>query len=175
MKRDYIEFQERSVPKGFLITIRCYGTWLHGDQRGSVNRRSFNSVGLPGISANKSLNQSDQSQLLSKPFLLGSAERAIVESAIRDVCKHRSIGLAAINVRTNHAHAVTIASSHPERIMNSFKSYSTRHLREASLVESSQKVWSRHGSTRWLWTEEHVELAVRYVLYGQGGDLPRFE
>jgi REP element-mobilizing transposase RayT len=163
------------VPKGFLITIRCYGTWLHGDERGSVNRRSFNSVGFPGITANKSLNQSDTSQLVSKPFSLGSAERSIVEAAIKDVCKHKSIGLAALNVRTNHAHAVTIASSGPEQIMNSFKSYSTRRLREAGLLGSSQKVWSRHGSTRWLWTEEHVEIAVRYVLYGQGEDLPRFE
>jgi REP element-mobilizing transposase RayT len=175
MKRDFIEFQERSVPKGFLITIRCYGTWLHGDERGSVNRRSFNSVGFPGIRPNESLERSDKTKLISRSFLFGPAERSIVEVAIIDVCKHKSIGLPAVNVRTNHAHAVTIASSGPERIMNSFKSYSTRRLREAGLVESSQKVWSRHGSTRWLWTEEHVEMAVHYVLYGQGDELPMFE
>jgi hypothetical protein len=39
MKRDYIEFQGRSVAKGYLITFCCYGTWLHGDERGSVDRR----------------------------------------------------------------------------------------------------------------------------------------
>ena len=45
MKRDYIEFQERSVGKGYLITFRGYGTWLHGDDRGSVDRRFYNQVG----------------------------------------------------------------------------------------------------------------------------------
>jgi len=30
MKRDYIDFQDRSSPIGYLITFRCYGTWLHG-------------------------------------------------------------------------------------------------------------------------------------------------
>ena len=33
MKRDYIDFQDRSSPVGFLITFRCYGTWLHGFER----------------------------------------------------------------------------------------------------------------------------------------------
>jgi hypothetical protein len=33
MKRDYIDFQDRSTPVGYLITFRCYGTWLHGDER----------------------------------------------------------------------------------------------------------------------------------------------
>ena len=34
MKRDYVDFQDRSKPIGYLITFRCYGTWLHGDKRG---------------------------------------------------------------------------------------------------------------------------------------------
>ena len=39
MIRDYIEFQDRSTPLAYLITIRSYGTWLHGDERGSMDRR----------------------------------------------------------------------------------------------------------------------------------------
>ena len=38
MKRDYIDFQDRSSPIGYLVTFRCYGTWLHGDERGSFDR-----------------------------------------------------------------------------------------------------------------------------------------
>ena len=49
MKRDYIDFQDRSVAKAYLITFRCYGTWLHGDDRGSVDRRFYNRVGTPRI------------------------------------------------------------------------------------------------------------------------------
>lgn len=27
------------VPLAYFISITCYGTWLHGDQRGSIDRR----------------------------------------------------------------------------------------------------------------------------------------
>jgi hypothetical protein len=56
-----------------------------------------------------------------------------------------------------------------------FQAYATRKLREYGVVEPDQKVWARHGSTRYLWTEEHIAVAVDYVVNGQGGDLPRFD
>jgi trehalose/maltose transport system substrate-binding protein len=51
MNRDYREFQDRSVALAYLITFRCYGTWLHGDIRGSVDRRYFNRFGTEKIAA----------------------------------------------------------------------------------------------------------------------------
>jgi len=38
MKKDYIDFNDRNAPIGYLITFRCYGTWLHGDEGASVDR-----------------------------------------------------------------------------------------------------------------------------------------
>ncbi len=175
MKRDHIEFQERSHPIGYMITIRCYGTWLHGDERGSVNRRSHNKIGTPKLRVNVHLVNSDRRSLKNSPFMLDAQCRVAVESAIREVCVVRGFGLVAINVRTNHAHTVVASSSPPEPIMNAFKSYATRRLRERGLVGASDRVWSRHGSTRYLWTEEHVASAVEYVINGQGAELPRFD
>ncbi len=37
-------------PLGFLITFRCYGTWLHGNQRGSVDRE-HNKIGTLFVKA----------------------------------------------------------------------------------------------------------------------------
>ena len=175
MKRDYIEFQDRSQPLGFLITIRCYGTWLHGDERGSMDRRSFNTFDAPRRQANPSLRESDRGFLKSHPMRFDAACRKHVEDAIREVCEFRRVGLAAINVRTNHAHSVVMSSKPPEPLMTSFKAYATRRLREHGLVGPTQQVWARHGSTRYLWTEEHVASAVEYVVNGQGSDLPQFD
>jgi hypothetical protein len=55
--------------------------------------------------------------------------------------------------------------------MTTLKAWSTRRLREARLVEVGARVWSRHGSTRYLWTTESVETACRYVIDSQGDDL----
>jgi hypothetical protein len=54
-----------------------------------------------------------------------------------------------------------------ERAMNSLKSYATRELIGAGLVERGQNVWARHGSTRYLVSEQDVIDACTYVLYGQ--------
>jgi REP element-mobilizing transposase RayT len=175
MNRDYIEFNDRSVALAYMITFRCYGTWLHGDERGSVGRRGSNIFGEPRIEPNSTLRQIDADHLVGTPFSLGTCERKIVEDAIREVCAIRGYSLFAMNVRTNHAHVVVNNCGKVERMMDSFKAYSTRALRQAGLICKDSKPWSRHGSTRYLWTERHIELAVDYVVNGQGGDLPVFD
>ncbi len=84
----------------------------------------------------------------------------------------RGCELYSINVRTNHAHIVVSASDKPEPLMNAFKGYATRRLRRCGLVNPAAKIWARHGSTRYLWTETHFAAAVEYVAFGQGQDLP---
>jgi REP element-mobilizing transposase RayT len=113
--------------------------------------------------------------LKQRPYLLGAVERRGVENAIREVCRVRAYALVAINVRTNHVHLVVSNSGDPERMMDSFKAYATRALRASGLVGKDQMLWGRHGSTRYLWSEEHVGVAVAYVVNGQGNDLPIFD
>jgi REP element-mobilizing transposase RayT len=174
-KRDHIEFQERSVAKAFLITFRAYGTWLHGDERGSVDRRHYNRFGTSKIRPNTDTVERRTDQLKDVPFLLGAKERQIVEKAIKEVCQVREYVLFALHVRTNHAHVVAHGPAKPERMMDSFKAYSTRVLRDAGLISSDRRPWCRHGSTRYLWTDEHINKAVDYVINGQGDELPAFD
>ena len=86
MKRDYIEFQERSIAQAFLITFRCYGTWLHGDERGSVDRRYYNRPGAAKIAPNSETVERKAGQMKHDAFKLGPKERRIVETAIKEVC-----------------------------------------------------------------------------------------
>ena len=162
------------MPKAYLITFRCYGTWLHGDQRGSVDRRFYNCFGAPKLAPNAETVERKRSLMKHPPYLLGVNERGIVEAAIREVCKIRGYGLFGIHVRTNHAHTVVGNGGKPERIMNSFKAYATKKLREAGRLEGNQIAWRRHGSTKYLWTDEHIIQAIEYVVNGQGKKLPRF-
>ena len=112
-----------------------------------------------------------QTEMTRSPFSLGREQRTIVERAIRDVCIYRGWTLHALNVRTNHVHFVLSAGPSPEQVMTMLKAWSTRRLREAGLVDADAKLWSRHGSTRYLWTTADIETAWRYVTEEQGGDL----
>jgi len=166
---------ERSAPLAYLITFRCYGTWMHGDGRGSVDRRGHNVYGAPRIPPNQKLERADADGLKSPPLTLGAAQRDAVEKVVREVCESRGFRLDAVNVRTNHVHAVVAADCKPESVMNAFKSYATRRLRELGLLPAEVRPWARHGSTRYLWKPRHVERAIDYVLYGQGDEPPSFD
>ena len=150
------DFDDNEFPLAYLISFRTYGTWLHGDQRGSVNRKQ-NKYGTPRITPNPDLEKAKRKLLKHPPVFLDGYQRPIVEKAIREVCKHRGYKLLAINVRTNHEHTVVSAQVKPELILQAFQAYATRKLREAGLLSREIKPWSRHGSTPYLW--KHFERA----------------
>lgn len=168
------EWDDNQFPLAYLITIRMYGTWLHGDQRGSMDRHGRNIFGAEKIALDPVYSVTMERNMHSKPFLLNGRQRSIVEMAIRSVCSIRGYGLSAIHVRTNHAHIVSSAQASPDQMMNAFKANATRELREAGLVEPDQRVWSRGGSTKYLWKPSNVERAINYVNNGQGEELPDF-
>ncbi len=168
------DFDDNEFPLAYLITFRCYGTWLHGDERRSMNRKQ-NVYGTPRIAPKPGLERTERGHLQHEPVTLNAKQRDVVEKAVREVCLHRKYQLRAINVRTNHAHTVVSALREPEPILDAFKSYATRALRRTGLLNVKIKPWARHGSTIYLWKERDVEKAVEYVLLGQDGDLPPFD
>jgi len=169
-KRDYIDFQSRSDPLAYLITFRTYGTWLHGEPRGSVDRRHYNRYGTPDMPPNSKVLAEEKAELETEPFTLNQVQRLTVEAAIKEVCEHRQYQLHAVNARTNHVHSVVSGRSKPENIMNAFKAYATRKLRASGLLNSDTKPWGRHGSNPYLWTEDDVAQAIDYVINGQGDE-----
>lgn len=67
----------------------------------------------------------------------------------------------------------------PEKVMNDFKSYASRALNQLGCDGLSRRRWARRGSTRWLWKDQDVREAIRYVVEQQGeamavclGDVP---
>ena len=161
----------------YFITFRTYGTWLHGDERGSVDR-NHNQVGEPLLGPDTDLERYRRSLLKTPPVRLDAAQRACVERTLREVAAHRRWTLHALNVLSNHVHLVVEtleepAKAKPEKIMADFKSYATRRLREAALISEVITLWEHHGSTRYLKTEEAVQRASYYVLHCQEDSEPR--
>jgi REP element-mobilizing transposase RayT len=155
-------------PAAYFITFNTYGTWLHGDDRGSADRKVHNIPGTPVLTADSVIQEKERSRLKNPPITLNREQRRIIESTIREVIEYNQWRLHAINVRTEHIHVVlTAGAQKPEFIMNRFKSWCTRALRESGLLGNEITLWSRHGSTRYLWSENDVHEVVKYVLYRQ--------
>ena len=111
----------------------------------------------------------EQRLMKQPPFVLDEAGRAVVGQAIRDHCEVRGWGIHALNVRTNHVHVVVACQPRyrPERVVAEFKSWGTRRLRAGGLIDADRRVWTDHGSTRWINTEEGLFEAYDYVMNRQ--------
>ena len=164
------EWDDNKFPMAHLLTFRTYGTWHHGEERGAVDRSHFNSFGSPIMPISEELAEAGAARQKHPTFVLDESKRNAVEEAIKGVCEYRQYTLHALNVRTNHVHSVVGAETAPEKIVEAFKSYATRRLKNDGSVGQAEKVWSRHASTRYLWEDRKVVAAVDYVLQSQGDD-----
>jgi uncharacterized low-complexity protein len=115
-----VMWNETDTPLAYLISFRSYGTWLHGDQRGSIDR-FHNRYRSPYIKPNQKWQAYNEQQLRAAPLLLEAQQRKAVERAIRETCDLREWWLQAVNIRTNHVHTVVSAHKKPGLILNAFK------------------------------------------------------
>jgi len=162
------KFDQNSFPLAYLLTFTTYGSWLHGDDRSSHERNRNERSATKRREPNVPLAERMREELVQPPLSLSGIQREIVTGAIEEVCSHRAYSLRAVNVRTTHVHVVVSKEIKPEKIVNDFKAYATRSLREAGEFGSDSKIWTRGASTRYLWKPADVSAAIDYVLYSQG-------
>jgi REP element-mobilizing transposase RayT len=167
-------WNDTDTPLAYFISFRTYGTWLHGDKRGSIDR-FHNRYQSPYMPASATWQKHNQRQLKAEPLILGATLRQVIEAAIRETCRIRKWWLQAINVRTNHVHTVVSANRKASLVLNAFKANATRQLRKDGLWPHPFSPWADKGSKRKLWNEHSVARAIDYVMNGQGGELPDFD
>lgn len=169
------KWNNSDFPVGFLITFRTRGTWLHGDERGSISRH-HNIYGTPKLRHETKWLATNTARLKGDPVILTPRQRACVRKAILESCEIRGWKLYALNIRTNHVHIVVWApDKKPELLLNAFKANPTRVMRQRGQWQNDYSPWSDKGSNRYLWTLESRAVAVNYVRDHQGGELPDFD
>jgi REP element-mobilizing transposase RayT len=158
-------------PLAYLISFRPYGTWLHGDERGSVDRHR-NRYRSPRIVKSEAWLRTNAAAMTHPPVALDARRRSAVSAAVRETCDIRGWQLRALNVRTNHVHVVVSAACAPESVISALKANATRQMREADCWPYAYSPWAKGGSKRYLWNEASVLRAVAYVVDAQGDPLP---
>lgn len=151
----------------YLLTFSCYGTHLHGEPGGRVNRW-HNRYGSQWLEERPGLARAERGLMDQLPYLLDERRRGIVLQAIVSRAAERGWLLLAVHVRSTHVHLVVDAGVEPGRVLNDLKAFASRGLNRAGVDVEGRKRWARHGSTRYLWNAESVTAAVRYVVVQQG-------
>ncbi len=148
-------------PLGYFLTWATYGTWLPGDQRGWVEYRRGWQFPRPVLALEAAARMSEDACRLSEE------QREAVEEQIEETCRQRGWLLHTANCRSNHVHVVlTAPETRPKKIRMDLKAWATRCLKDRfdSLRENW---WGERGSIRFLFDEESLEAAIRYVEEGQ--------
>src|SRR6266576_6354614 len=70
------DFKDDHTPVGFLITFRCFGTWLHGDRRGSVDR-FHNVYGTPKLGPERARVRYERKLMTRAPVHLSAKRRGL--------------------------------------------------------------------------------------------------
>ncbi len=100
----------------YFITFSCYGSRLHGDKTGSVDRK-HNVFGGRLAEANAGRVAAMREEMDQPPYFLDQVRRKAVLDALREVCLHQGWSLWAAHVRTNHVHVIVEADVRPEKVI----------------------------------------------------------
>jgi len=159
-----------SDPLAYFLTWTTYGTWLPGDERGWYSS--------PGqwSSPDNLRKLWSQIRMTEDAIVLSHQQRREVESTISRHCKIRHWHLHAVTCRSNHVHVVVTANIAPKLVMEQFKAWCTRNLKD--LVRHSadihqgerEKWWTENGSKPYLFTDLELGGAIAYTLEQQDGD-----
>jgi transposase IS200 family protein len=149
-------------PLAYFLTWTAYGTWLPGDDRGWVKRHGRFEEPNRGLERHAEILRDED------PLILTSEQRRIVEGTIQRHCEVRGWQLWIVRARTNHVHVVVTANDvHPDTVMEQFKAWCTRKLKEADPATTRERWWTERGSTRYINHGDGLEQAILYVRDGQ--------
>jgi REP element-mobilizing transposase RayT len=148
-------------PLAYFFTWTTYGTWLPGDERGWVDGATHQMHFAPSPERQERA----RAVMGETSLTLTPAQRLLVEQVIRDHCRIRGWELHAVNVRTQHVHAVVSIDCAPTKALVEFKAWSTRRLKESD--PDRQRWWTEGGSKQPLWKDDELEDVIHYVRDGQ--------
>ena len=147
----------------YFLTWTTYGSWLHGDARGSVDS-DHNLVGHPVVAPDNERYVWNDGKLAESAFTLNPKARAIVGLSICETARNREWKIVALHVGVNHVHVVLDAPDvEPQTAVKSLKSWATRALRDAGALDDRTRVWTKRASTRYLNSDASKAAAVDYV------------
>lgn len=154
----------RDRPLGFHITFGAYGKRLHGDERGTVDRR-MNQPGEPIIGRDEAWESYERSLLKFAPVELTLPQRRFIEGKLPAICERGGWTFHIAAAQVDHVHLLITAAGDAEgdaqrRLV---KRWLSQEMNTRWPLLPGARWWSKGGSVKWVWTEEYFENVWGYV------------
>jgi REP element-mobilizing transposase RayT len=152
----------RQFPLAYHITFGTYGTRLHGDERGTIDR-SMNKPGDPIIGKCEEWEQMERARLNFQPRLFNNEQMILVESLIPRVGERGGWHLHEWAAGPNHVHNVLSANVEGDAVRKWLKRWLGQELAKLIPLQPRETFWAECGSVKWIWTDEYLRSATDYV------------
>lgn len=151
-------------PLAYHITWGTYGTRLHGDPRGTVDR-TRNQYETPFIELDQHRWEQMKENLKYPPVLLTYEQMVFIESRIPELCQQGCWRYHVCAAGPDHVHNVIASPSDPDTIRRLLKRWMTQAMN--SRWKCPSPWWAECGSIRWIGDENlgigPARLAVEIV------------
>ena len=152
-------------PMAYHITFGTYGTRLHGDSRGTVDRR-MNRLGDPVIGSDPSWWRQERERLRFPPVVLNCEQMRHAEVSLPQICRRGNWNYHTCAAGPDHVHVVLTSEAEGEAVRKWLKRWLGEALTANWPLSQGATWWAEGGSVKWVWTEDYFDDVYRYV-HGQ--------
>src|SRR5215213_5254064 len=149
-------------PLAYHITWGTYGTRLHGDARGTVDRE-HNEFGTPVLGPDSERQREERGRLKFPPITLERDERLSIEATLPSICERGQWTYVEGAAGPDHVHVILSSPFNPETIRILLKRWIGQALSKLRPLPDGATWWAEDGSIRWIDNARYYENAVRYV------------
>jgi REP element-mobilizing transposase RayT len=150
------------IPLAYHLTFGTYGTRLHGDPRGTVDR-SHNRPGDPIVGADPARWVRESAALRFPAVLLTVEQRRFAETQIPEVCSRGGWTYLVGSVAADHVHTMLVAETDGAGVRKWFKRWLGEALSARWPMVPRQSWWAEGGSVRWIWKESYFDNVYEYI------------
>lgn len=146
----------------YHITWGTYGTRLHGDPRGTVDR-GHNEFGSPVLGFDEDRWEREKENLNFAPVVLTREQMRLIESLLPAICERGFWKLIACAAGPDHVHVILQSEHDPETIRRLMKRWLGQELSRIDPLPDGATWWAECGSIRWIDNERYLKNATDYV------------
>jgi REP element-mobilizing transposase RayT len=149
-------------PLAYHITFGTYGTHLHGNPRGSVDRL-HNVPGEPIIGTNAGWERMEASKLRFAPRYLNNDQRGFVEAMVPEICVRGGWDYHNAAAQPDHVHSLLSTDSDGQVVRRLLKRWLGDALSPRWPTQAGESWWSEGGSVKWVWTADYFNRVIEYI------------
>lgn len=150
------------TPLAYHITFGAYGTRLHGDERGTVDRK-HNCPGEPTLDTDPPRQNFEASLMRFPSINFTHDQRRFIETHVPTICERGGWPYHISAAGKDHVHVLLAADAHGSVVRRLLKRWLGQTLSERWPTDARRTWWAEGGSVKWVWDEHYLRRAFDYI------------